>query len=305
RFDYVIWKADCLGLRLDVALLDFWQWVGGVQQVCRWFLPDYNPSSDARRYSFFYTDPRTKEFYRSWVAHVLDRRNSLTGRKYRDEPAIMAWDLMNEPEIDNTKTDAAGVPLAESWIREMSAYVKSLDAHHLVCSGGEGFYDRDSVIDPATELAIGSIDFGSWHSYPDYHGITPAQLVELIHRHSATAAAAGKPHLLQEFSYSHLHDDQPAAFQSWTDAVYDDSDSAGWLFWRLVGRVKTPPTLAFPAAEESPLDGWAGDNGEHFDIIDDPAAANPNAWQSAQVLTAAAARLVARNVRTKKRTDGS
>ena len=48
RFDYVIWKAQQLGLKLDIALLDFWQWVGGAQQVCRWFLPDYNPSNDAR-----------------------------------------------------------------------------------------------------------------------------------------------------------------------------------------------------------------------------------------------------------------
>ena len=290
RFDYVIWKAERLGLKLDVALLDFWQWVGGVQQVCRWFLPDYDPSGDARRYSFFYSDARTKEFYRSWVRHVLTRRNALTGRRYKDEPAIMCWDLMNEPEIDNTRSDAAGNPLAESWIAEMSAYVKSIDARHLVCSGGEGFYDRDSVIDPASELAIPSIDFGTWHTYPDYHGLSPAQVVELVHRHAETANAADKPVLLQEFSYSHLHDDQPEAFQSWVDAIHDDPDAAGWLFWRLVGRVMRPPTTDFPAAETSPLDGWAADNGEHFDIIDDEDAAHPTAYRSARVLSEAAAR---------------
>src|SRR5689334_7086224 len=33
RWDYVIQKAGQLGIKLDISLLDFWQWAGGVQQI--------------------------------------------------------------------------------------------------------------------------------------------------------------------------------------------------------------------------------------------------------------------------------
>ncbi|GAA5008767.1 cellulase family glycosylhydrolase [Actinopolymorpha pittospori] len=300
RWDYVIWKAGQLGLKLDIALLDFWQWAGGVQQVCRWFLPDYNVSNDPRRYTFFFTDERTRTFYQNWVGHVLNRRNTLTGRKYKDEPAIFAWDLMNEPEVDNTKTTADGQPLAENWIAEMSAYVKSIDVNHLVCVGGEGFYDRSSFVDPARELAIPTVDFGTWHTYPDYHGLTPGQVVDLIHRHSETARKAGKPVLLQEFSYSALHDDQAEALRSWVDAIAQDESSAGWLYWRLVGRVISAPTRDFPAAEDDPLDGFAPDNGEHFDVAANPDATPATVWGSMQVLATAGREFTNRNAPAEK-----
>ncbi len=296
RWDYVVYRAGQLGLKLDIALLGFWQWAGGAQQVCSWFFPDYDPASDPGRYTLFFSDPRTKAFYKAWVEHVLNRRNAITGLRYKDDPTIFAWDLMNEPEIDNTKSDPHGVPLAQSWISEMSAHVRSIDHRHLIDSGGEGFYDRPSVIDPGVELAIPGIDFGVWHTYPDYHGITPEEVIALIHRHGQTAEEAGKPVLMQEFAYSALHSDQPEAYRSWVDAVYDDPHSAGWTFWRLVGKVMGAPTRDFPEAESDPLTEYAPDNGEHFDLIDSPDADHPDTvYESAQVFTSAASQMVARN----------
>ena len=31
---------------------------------------------------------------------MVNRRNSINGRMYRDDPTIFAWDLMNEPRCD-------------------------------------------------------------------------------------------------------------------------------------------------------------------------------------------------------------
>lgn len=301
RWDYVIYRAGRLGLKLDLSLLDFWQWAGGVQQINSWFISGYDPSNDPQRYTFFFSDPRPKAFYKAWVSHVLNRRNSITGIRYKDDPTIFAWDLMNEPEIDNTVLDGNGVPLAQSWITEMAAHVKSVDRHHLVATGGEGFYDRASVIDPAIELAIPSIDFGTWHTYPAYHGITPAQVVDLIHRHGRTAAAVDKPVLMQEFGYSYLNADQPEVYRSWVDAVYDDPNCAGWTFWRLVGREVAAPTGTFPAVENHLLTEWAPDNGEHFDIVDNSDASPPTIYESAQVFAQAAARNCQRNERPTRR----
>jgi mannan endo-1,4-beta-mannosidase len=228
--------------------------------------------------------------YKEWVAHVLTRVNSITGVRYRDDPAIFAWDLMNEPEIDNTARDAVGAPLARSWLTEMATHVRSLDPNHLVTSGDEGFLDRFGVLDAAGELALPGLDFGSWHLYPDTYRLSLAQASDLLRRHSAAAAAAGKPVLLQEFGYGAQHPDQPDVYESWLRTLSGDPHSAGWIFWRLVGRVMRPPTRAFPDAENEPLDGYAADNGEHFDVVDDATAAPPTAYRSALVLQAAARR---------------
>jgi mannan endo-1,4-beta-mannosidase len=290
RWDYVIYRAGQLGLRLDISLLDFWQFTGGAQQIVSWFVPGYDPNTDPRRGSLFFTLPELKEVYRQWVAHVLGRVNAITGVAYRDDPAIFAWDLMNEPEIDAGARDATGAPLAQSWLTEMAAHVRSLDPNHLVTSGDEGFFDRPNVLDPATELALPGLDFGSWHFYPDTYGVSPAAAIDLIHRHGAVAAAVGKPVLLQEFGYGFQHADQPDVYASWLHALACDPRSAGWIFWRLVGRVQRPPTRAFPEAENDPLAGYAADNGEHFDISEDTKTAPATAQRSATVLRAAASR---------------
>jgi mannan endo-1,4-beta-mannosidase len=283
RWDYVIYRAGQLGLRLNISLLDFWQFTGGAQQIVGWFVPGYDPATDRRRGSLFFTLPETKAVYRQWVAHVLGRVNGITGVRYRDDPAIFAWDLMNEPEID--------APLARSWLAEMAALVKSLDPNHLVTSGDEGFFDRRGVLDPAAELALPGLDFGSWHFYPDTYGVSPAAAIDLVHRHGAVAAAVDKPVLLQEFGYGWQHADQPEVYDSWLRTLACDPRSAGWIFWRLVGRVQRPPTRAFPEAENDPLGGYAADNGERFDIIDDAAKTGPaTARRSAAVLRAAASR---------------
>lgn len=54
--------------------------------------------------------------------------------RYRDDPTIMAWNLMNEPRCYQC-TNEVGL-----WIREMAPYVKSQDPNHLLSVGSEGFY---------------------------------------------------------------------------------------------------------------------------------------------------------------------
>ena len=266
RWDYVIWKAGRLGLRLNIAMLDFWQWAGGAQQVSAWYLDDYDAANDPRRYTFFFQDPRARQFYRDWTAHVLERVNPLTGLRYRDDPTIFAWDLMNEPEVSS-------VGLAQSWMQEMALHLKAQGARQLVGSGSEGFYDGRAGSDPDTE-AVGApaLDFQTWHTYPTYHNVTPQGVVDLIARHCASARRAGKPVVLQEFAYPAVTaaDRQSRAelYRTWLDAVFANDDCAGWMYWRLEGKVKAQPTRPHP--QDDTVDPatfvWPPDNGEGFSI---------------------------------------
>jgi len=69
----------------------------------------------------------------------LNRTNTITGIKYKDDPTIFAWELANEPRA---RSDTSTTVL-NNWIGEMSAYVKSIDSKHLVTSGVDGGYKNN------------------------------------------------------------------------------------------------------------------------------------------------------------------
>ncbi|XP_050134109.1 mannan endo-1,4-beta-mannosidase 7-like isoform X2 [Malus sylvestris] len=106
---------------------------------------------------------------------VLNRYNSYTGVHYKDDPTILAWELINEPRCTS---DPSGRTI-QAWIMEMASHVKSIDRNHLLEAGLEGFYGqaiphRMSLNPPfniGTDFIannrIPGIDFATVHSYPD------------------------------------------------------------------------------------------------------------------------------------------
>src|SRR6202165_559105 len=185
KVDFPIAEAGKRHLRLVIAFLDFWDYTGGAQQMRAWY-----GSQD--KSTFFFRDPRTKRDYTTWVGHVVQRVNPLTRLAYREDPTIMAWELMNE---GNASPEA----LRLAWTAEMSAYVKSLDPNHLVSSG----YGSDKLSD----LAIPTLDFGTWHGYPLYDKLTIQQFNDMIAEFCDLAVRARKPVLLEEFGYARSNPD--------------------------------------------------------------------------------------------------
>ncbi|KAA3478195.1 Mannan endo-1,4-beta-mannosidase 6 [Gossypium australe] len=151
--DYVIVEARKHGIRLILSLVNNLSNFGGKAQYVRW-------AQEAGHNA------------------ILSRKNSLSGVKYADEPAIFAWELMNEPRCSSSSS----APILQAWLNEMAAFVKSLDQKHLVTVGLEGFYGLNTTkgleVNPgewAASLgsdfiqnsAIENIDFASVHAYPD------------------------------------------------------------------------------------------------------------------------------------------
>ncbi|KAL5574799.1 hypothetical protein UlMin_016498 [Ulmus minor] len=174
--DFVIVEARKNRIRLIPSLVNNLNAFGGKAQYVRWAQEaGINASSSA---DSFFSEPTIKDYYKAYVKAILTRKNSLSGVRYSEEPAIFAWELMNEPRCSSSSSAS----VLQAWITEMSAYVKSLDKRHLVTVGIEGFYGpssaEKSTVNPgewAASLgsdfiqnsAIDNIDFASVHAYPD------------------------------------------------------------------------------------------------------------------------------------------
>ncbi|GAY59942.1 hypothetical protein CUMW_198320 [Citrus unshiu] len=170
--DFVISEARKYGIRLILSLSNNYHDFGGRPQYVNWARAagaSVNSDDD------FYTNAIVKGYYKNHVKKVLTRINTITRIAYKDDPTIMAWELINEARC---QADYSGKTL-NNWVQEMASYVKSIDNKHLLEIGLEGFYG-DSIPDkkqfnPGYQVGtdfisnnmIKEIDFTTIHAYPD------------------------------------------------------------------------------------------------------------------------------------------
>ncbi|KAI6670406.1 hypothetical protein NL676_005291 [Syzygium grande] len=93
--DYVIVEARRNRVRVILSLVNNLNTFGGKAEYIRWAQEaGENVSSSA---DLFFLHPMIKEYYKAYIKALVTRKNSMTGVHYFDEPAIFAWELMNEP----------------------------------------------------------------------------------------------------------------------------------------------------------------------------------------------------------------
>lgn len=216
KVDFLIEEARKRNLRLVIAFLDFWAYTGGAQQMRAWY-----GSTDKN--AFFFTDPRTKADYRAWVHYVVNRRNLLSGTIYKDDPTIMSWELMNEP---NAQPDA----LRTAWIAEMAAFVKTVAPRQLLTSG------HANTTPKIADIFLKDIDYGAWHGYPKYYNQTVADFRKQIVEYCAIGEKANKPVILSEFGWARSNSGQVDVYDDWLKTLDAQPGCAGWIVWRLVSR---------------------------------------------------------------------
>ena len=236
--DYVIREAGRRGLKVLLTLVNNWDDYGGMGQYVEW-------SPSAASHDDFYTDPQARDWYRAHAARVLGRVNTLSGIAYRDDPAIFGWELANEP-----RARTAGAAVLDAWIGEMSAHLKTLDPEHMISTGSEGFYGGTHASrNPASWMAAegvdyvanhshASIDFASFHAYPDHWGLSIDAGVRWVRDHFSDAREVlGKPALLGEIGkrepLSLRNDFFSAAYDAAAAAQRPGLSTAGILPWIL------------------------------------------------------------------------
>ncbi|KZP21672.1 glycoside hydrolase family 5 protein [Athelia psychrophila] len=237
NFDNVVAAANANGLRLIVTLTNNWSDYGGMDVYTAQLV------GSGQAHDVFYTNAKTQAAYKDYVKTFVTR--------YIDEPTILGWELANEPRCAGSSTVASSTCTAATittWATTMSAYIKTIDSNHLVGLGDEGFindstssdypYEGNGIgIDFAANLAIPSLDFGTFHNSFERHfdNCIASFTLRAGERHPTPA---------QEFGVT---TDQVAVYTAWY-AEIESSGLSGALIWQAGSNLSTGAT---------PNDGYA------------------------------------------------
>lgn len=127
-------------------------------------------------------DPRT--FYSHWNYPKIDKHLESLVPLFSNDPAILCWDLKNEPDLDYRFNLNSSV--VNDCISRMITKVRSLDANHLITVG---------YLNPPPGQATAGCDILSFHFYAAAEKL-PAAI------DSAKFIAKGRPVLLEEFGFT-------------------------------------------------------------------------------------------------------
>ncbi len=199
--DIALAVANQKGIRVIIPFIDNAMWWGGIES-CAAFR--------GKTREDFWTDPELFEDYKALVNSVVNRTNSITGVKYRDDKAILAWETGNE------------LICPPEWTVKAAAYIKSIDRNHLVMDGFHLLPIRDLLLQDK------NIDIVTTHHYPIMFWVTisPAEMIEQIKK-SAALARGKKAYIAGEFGFIPTKD-----IESLLDVVINEKIS-GALIWSL------------------------------------------------------------------------
>ncbi len=195
--DQLLAIANEVGVRVIIPLVDNWKWMGGRGEYAAF----RGKAADA-----FYTDPQIVADFKKTIQFITQRVNTITGVRYCDDKAILAWETGNE---------LGSCPM--EWIQEIIAYIKKLDPNHLVMDGSAANILRDETI--ANPLA----DIVTTHHYEG----DPRQMMEHI-KISAEKAKGKKPYLVGEFGFI-----STSGVAAVLDLVQQNPTICGALIWSL------------------------------------------------------------------------
>lgn len=221
--DFFLAEMAQRDMKAVLYLTNFWEWSGGMMTYLYYATGQYMNMGDPAHpwpafpnaTAQFYANPAAMGMFRDWVKTIVGRTNSITGKRYAEDPAIMAWQHANEPRpAGDAATAEPLLPAYYSWLRETAKLVKTLDPNHLMCTGNEGLkgtVERAEVY--KTVHSIPEIDYCTAHIWPlnwewvDAKNIAGtneasfAKVRDYIARHLALAGEIGKPLVIEEFGY--------------------------------------------------------------------------------------------------------
>jgi mannan endo-1,4-beta-mannosidase len=236
EFDYILYSAAQHNIRVIPVFENYWEAYGGIHTRLSW---EGLATGQSNRWRFFNQSacPGCFTQYQNYVSYALNRTNHYTGVKYKDDPTVFAWELMNEPRYEGqgSAENVNGTTLRK-WVDTMASYIKGIDANHMVDAGLEGHgtkygFGGDEGNPFVAIQQSPYIDFTSAHPYPNegWANLSLDQTITLINAWLSDAHnVVGKPFFLGEFNT------QGVDRSTWWTSIFDDlqtQDADGSAFW--------------------------------------------------------------------------
>jgi len=197
HLDKVLVEARRLGLRVILTLANNWSAYGGVPQYLRWARLGTATYGAMDR---FFTDARTRRWYRQHVVRLVNRRSTVTGLRYGDDPTIMAWELFNESSVTT-----GGFASRRKVIRRVAGLIRTHAPDQLVSAGVTGYATLARRAEWLKVCRLREVDFCDAHLYPEetWRLRHPRDLDETIDdRVQLAHHVARKPILFGEFGFT-------------------------------------------------------------------------------------------------------
>ena len=169
RFLVELGKRD---MQAVLYLNNSWEWSGGYGQYLEWatgekalipLIDGYWPFMQQMRK--FQTSQASQELFYNHLRAIVGRTNSITGKPYREDPAIFSWQIGNEPRCFSDEPDVRDGFIG--WLTESARIIKELDPNHLVSTGNEGFFGCEQDMALLERVcAIPGVDYMTIHIWP-------------------------------------------------------------------------------------------------------------------------------------------
>lgn len=221
--DYLLDELEKRDMKAVLYLNNAWEWSGGFSTYLEWAGAGkaVNPATEGypaymEYASQFVVNDSAMNLADKHLRNIVGRVSTVNGKPYSESPAIMSWQIANEPRA--FKQEHKENLLA--WISRSAKTIKELDPNHLVSVGSEGMWGCEGDLDLWTRIHEDpNIDYGTIHIWPyNWSWVKADSLSENLpvacrnasdyiraHRESldksAESNAHGKPLVLEEFGY--------------------------------------------------------------------------------------------------------
>jgi len=172
-FDGLDYFMSELGKRNMKAVLFFtnsWEWSGGYSQYLNWAGKGLNPVPSVDGWPAYMeyvkqyaTCNECRQLLKNNIKHIIGRTNRYTKIKYTEDPAVFSWQIGNEPRAFSNENK----PFFISWLKDISAYIKSLDKNHMVSIGSEGQWGCENDMSLFEKIhSDKNVDYLTMHIWP-------------------------------------------------------------------------------------------------------------------------------------------
>ncbi|TPX35552.1 DNA-directed RNA polymerase [Synchytrium microbalum] len=220
--DRAIALASKYGVHLIFPIIDYWWWRGGMRAFAS------HRVANANRVDF-YTNRQVIQDFEDFLYYILHRVNTVTGVAYKDDPTILAWELLNEGGGWSDVYDP-------TWAQTIAQFIKTIDPNHLIMDGSYnngGYYGGSTkweYLKVQGVLSNPCIDIMSNHYYAvQSQSDFPARIAQDV----AYTKSVNKPLIVDEWAIW-----TGSVTSSWIStfltSVQNTPGVAGVLLWSLV-----------------------------------------------------------------------